>query len=103
LSDRPRELFHSVVRKTSNKRPTYSGQTRCSTGQPSAMYRLMQRSKKNAVLLDHLVSEERWWDGQTERLGRLEHQLKVGRPLTKAASMSLALLALSNSNCWLMA
>jgi hypothetical protein len=37
------------------------------------------------------------------RLGGLEHQLKVGRPLTKAASMSLALLALNNSNCWLMA
>jgi hypothetical protein len=21
--------------------------------------------QKNAVLLDHLISEERWWDGQT--------------------------------------
>jgi hypothetical protein len=75
---------------------------RCGSRQVCAMYRLMQRSKKTPFY--SITSSARSAGGMVRpRLGRLEHQLKVGRPLTKAASMSLALLALSNSNCWLIA
>src|SRR5215470_11131816 len=51
LSDRPRGLFHSAVRKTSNKRPTYRGQTRCRMGQPCASSGLMHRGKKASVAI----------------------------------------------------
>src|SRR5262245_22005522 len=82
----PRELFHSAVRKTSNKRPTYRGQTRCRMGQPGARKRLMHRSQKGvedgrANLLDQPIGagEQGRWEDETKRLSSLEvdHQLEL--------------------------